>query len=229
MTFAAAVITLGFAMYSCQLDQEQPKCTGNCIDIIIGGRVYAVPDGAAFPNVSVDVFWGGTQFMSLATYRVASGKTDNNGYFSFNANINPGWFKDYILHANITVEADTNYITDSYTNRKLFSNLNIAELQNINFKFYRKTNLTIKLERTQKDSIEYLNVTHEFGSGIFYSDYAHHINNGDFPTSEVIKIKTAANVYTKITWNKEVGGVSNIQTDSLFCTKNGDNVYNLNY
>jgi len=162
---------------------------------------------------------------------LASGKTDNNGKFNFNTTIDSTFFRDYFL--SIRVPTDTTYISVPSSggmnfNEERFYEFNSNALENINFEFYPKTFLTIKLHRTLLDNFDYFTVDHHFTNAFGYDDYL--ITGPQYATDTTFKVETAANIYTKIVWKKTIiGGQSNEQTDSLICTNNGANVFDINY
>lgn len=212
--------------------KEQPTCTGNCVNININGSAYLKTNNAALANVPVEVKWFRKAYcIGCTSYKVASGKTDNNGKFNFNATIDSTFFRDYFL--SIRVPTDTNYISVPSSgginfNEERFYEFNSNALENINFEFYPKTFLTIKLHRTLSDNFDYFTVDHHFTNAFGYDDYL--ITGPQYATDTTFKVETAANIYTKIAWKKTIiGGHSNEQTDSLICTNNGANVFDINY
>jgi hypothetical protein len=105
---------------------------------------------------------------------------------------------------------------------------NLNALQGLKLEFYQKTYLTIRLHRIHSDNFNYFLVEHSFTRGSGFTDY---IGGGQqFAKDTTLRVITAADVYTRIVWRKTVVvGQSNQQTDSLICTKNGVNVFDINY
>lgn len=229
--YAIILLTaLTFFINSCRKDQ--PNCTGNCVNININGNAYLKTNTTALQNIHVEVNWFRKAYcIGCTSYKIASGKTDNNGKFNFNTTIDTTFFKNYFL--SVRVLADTNYISIPSSggvnfNEERFYDFNSSALQNINFEFYPKTFLTIRLHRTLSDNFNYFSVDHNFASSFGYGDYI--ITGPQYAMDTIFKVETAADIYTRIVWKKTIiGGQSNEQTDSLICTNNGANVFEINY
>lgn len=226
----ACLITLASLINSCRKDQ--PTCTGNCVDININGAAYIKTNNAALPNIPVEVIWFRNEYcIGCTSYKVTSGKTGNDGRFDFNVTIDSTFFRDYFLC--VRVPADTNYITvpDAGSvnyNERRFYEFNSNAMQNLQFESYPKAFLTIRLHRTLSDNFNYFTVDHNFTSLFGYEDYL--IGGPQFATDSTIRVETSADIYTRIVWKKTIiGGQSNEQTDSLICTNNGANVFDINY
>ena len=224
------LILLGSFINSCRKDQ--PSCSCNCVTISISGNTYIKTSGVALTNVPVEVNWFRKAYcIGCTSYKVASGKSGNDGKFNFNTTIDSTFFRDYFL--SVRVPADTNYITVPSSggvnfNEERFYDFNSNAIQNLKFEFYPKTFLTIKLHRTLSDNFNFFSVDHNFTSAFGYGDYI--ITGPQFASDTTFKVETSANIYTRIVWKKTViGGQSNQQTDSLICTSNGSNIFNINY
>jgi hypothetical protein len=224
------LIILTSIINSCRKDQ--PNCSGNCVNISINGNAYLKTNGSALTNIPVEVNWFKNAYcIGCTSYKVASGKTSNDGKFNFNTTIDSTFFRDYFL--SVRVPTDTNYITVPTSggvnfNEERFYDFNLNALQNIKFEFYPKAFLTINLHRTLSDNFNYFTVDHNFTTAFGYDDFL--IIGPQFATDTTIKVETSANIYTRIVWKKTViGGQSNEQTDSLICTNNGTNIFNINY
>ncbi len=224
------LIILGLFINSCRKDQ--PTCSRNCVNISISGNTYIKTSGAALTNVPVEVNWFRKAYcIGCTSFKVASGKSGNDGKFSFNAIIDSSFFRDYYL--SVRVPTDTNYITvlsNGGANfiEERFYEFNPNTIQNLKFEFYPKTFLTIQLHRILSDNFNYFSVNHNFTSAFGYVDYI--ITWPQFATDTMFKVQTSANIYTRIVWKKTViGGQSNQQTDSIICTTNGSNIFTINY
>jgi len=183
-------------------------------------------------NIPVEVNWFKKEFCFTCTYyKVASGKSDNDGKFSFNTTIDTTFFKDYFL--SVRVPADTNYFSGSAiggddVNEERIYNFNLVALQNINLDFCPKTFPTIKLHRMLSDDFNNFSVEHSFHDKMAYLDYL--ISVSQFATDTTIKVETSSDIYTKVTWTKVFGlGQFTQKTDSLICTADGANTFNINY
>lgn len=210
---------------------NQPDCTGNCVNVNISGSTFIKTSNTPLPNVAVEVTWVPRRLcLFCSRLQVASGKTNNDGKFNFNAAIDSSFFKDFSLRVRIPV--DTNYFSGKYTNEEYieeeFYEFNPNLLQDIKFEFYTKAPLTIRLHRTLSDDFTYFSVDHTFISTLGFSDYT--IYAPKFAKDTTVNVVTSPNVYTKIHWRKNfISGQYDIQSDSLLCTSNGPNVFDLNY
>lgn len=202
------------------------------MNISISGNTYIKTSGDALANVPVEVNWFRRAYcIGCTSYKVASGKSDNNGRFSFNTTIDSSFFSDYFL--SVRVPSDTNFIivpsgggVNFYEKR--FDEFNPNDFDNLKFEFYPKTLLTIKLHRILSDNFDYFSVDHNFTNEFGYGDYI--ITGPEFATDTTIKVQTSADIYTRIVWKKTIiGGQSIEQTDSLICTNNGSNIFTINY
>ena len=225
-----SLIILTLIVSSCR--KEQPTCHGNCVDIVINGNTYIETSGATLANIPVEVNWFRKGYcIGCTSYKVASGKTDNDGRFNFNTTIDSTFFKNYFL--SVRVPTDTNYISvpgegGADFDEKRFSDFNLTAFQNLKFEFYPKTFLTIRLHRTLSDNFDYFSVSHHFTNTFGYGDIT--IPGPKFAVDTTVRVPTSANIYTKIVWEKTViGGQIAKHTDSLICTNNGTTVFDINY
>jgi hypothetical protein len=230
--FTAILLIAGlvFLINSCQKDQ--PACKGNCANITIKGIVYLKTNGTGLTNVPVEAIWFKNSLcLGCTSYRVVSGKTFSDGSFGMNATIDTSFFKDYFL--SVRVPADTNFICFPVNGGSKFPEIRFYDFtsfkrQNIEFDFYSKAPLTINLHRTQNDTFDYFSVDHFFTGNFGYGDIV--VTGPSFAKDTSLKVTTASDIATKITWKKTIiGGPLIQQEDSLVCTKNGTNVLNINY
>lgn len=228
-TFVLLII-LGSFINACRKDQ--PTCRGNCVNLSISGNTFIKTSGAALPNVPVEINWFRKAYcIGCTSYKVAAGKSDNEGKFSFNTTIDSSFFREYFL--SVRVPADTNYITvpsggGVNFNEERFYDFNPNAMQHLQFEFYPKTYLTIKLNRVLSDNFNFFSVNHNFTNEFGYGTYI--ITGPQFATDTTLRVETSADIYTRIVWKKTIiGGQSIEQTDSLICTKNGPNNFTINY
>jgi hypothetical protein len=217
--------------FSCIIpeDREQPECTSNCMYVTIGGKLYVKTDGKALSNVPISVaFIRNSLDFSKPSYIVASGTSNNSGTFNFSVTIDVSLFESYKLQVIPTV--DSNYIAVD-DGEKLFYSFDRNSLENINFEFYYKTNLTTLLNKISNDSIERIRVSHEYVKKSFMDcNYYSYLTNYGIYLPDSLHQETAADVYTKISWIIKVEGNEEINyTDSILCTQNGYNIYTINF
>jgi hypothetical protein len=213
--------------FSCIIpaDRDLPECTGNCVDVAIGGKLYVKTDGKVLSGVPINVtFIRNSLDFSKPSYMVASGMSNNNGTFNFRVTIDTSMFESYNLYVEAII--DSNYIAVD-NGEKPFYSFDRKSFENINFEFYYKANLTIKFEKTSNDSIEHFHFERSYGIGTTW-DFDYHASLIDagiyFP--QTIQTETAADMYTRINWkNKIVGKDYTDYVDSIICTKNESNLY----
>jgi len=213
---------------------DLPVCNSdNCINVNIKGSLYVKPTGEKLDNIPVEVFFF-PKDMGLISFdkKVISGKTDKNGAFNFNVAIDTTLFLNNWLR--VRIPQIKNYFTEMWWSGNEeymwidFSSYDKEAIQNINFRFYKKAILTINYKRTQTDDLELLLVFLSFDNNPATS---YIISNSNSTSAEVTRqYEVAADVYTKILWEKRLkGGERHIEIDSLICRQNNNNVININY
>jgi hypothetical protein len=223
--FIAAICVMFF---SCEKDQ--PECKGNCVSIRISGKVYDKTTGAGFKNIPVEVRWVSSRIGSIR-YKVVEGNTNADGSFNFTKTVDSLFFKDYYL--SVRTPIDTNYISipvgggfDFLEER--FYSLDINAINQIKFEYYPKAFLKLALRRVQNDTLNHFNFGCFFDSkaGFGYNTIIGQQNARD----TTFMIKTAADVFTKVTLRKVLSNGQVISTtDSIVCTTNGANTLNINF
>ena len=211
-----------------------PNCkTGDCVELNSKVSLFVKPTGEALSNVSVEVLFHNRSNWVVALsapHRVASGKTDKNGEYKFKEKIDITDFKDYSLI--VIIPEQKNYlIVNSTVNAgsisKIFNSYNEDALKNINFEFYKKTNLSININRTQMDDCKYFTVYYSFENSPAHSIYQ---KTGDQSAIDVIKqIDVPVDLYVKIWWQKNIGDERYIYRDSIVCKPNIINEFNIYY
>jgi hypothetical protein len=88
---AVAAILLCFFLFACEKDQ--PSCTGNCLNVVLRGSTRLITSGAPLANVPIEIKWLRSGLcIGCTSYRVAAGKTAEDGTFSFNLMIDTSFF-----------------------------------------------------------------------------------------------------------------------------------------
>ena len=225
-----AALLCFFILFASSCKKEQPDCNGNCYTLHLKGRVYDKISLTGKANIPVEVEWGRV-CIGCTIYTVTSGRTDSNGNFNLAKNVDTGFFKQYFLA--IKIPADSNYFINAiesenlYFVKRLYDYDSLA-LQHLNFELYPKVPLTIRLRRTQQDNFGYYSVGHSFApnlAGSYYSFY-----DPLAPVDTVIHQQTAPDIFTKISWRKGfIGGPFTEGSDSLICTRGGNNTIEVNF
>ncbi|MFI5128555.1 MAG: hypothetical protein ACHQFX_01130 [Chitinophagales bacterium] len=238
------VVICGIVVVSCR--KKLPKCANNCVPITISGSIYDKTNGAPFSNVPVSaVFYlnGSCPGSGCGTsYEVASGVSKPDGSFSLAATIDTSFFTDY--HLTVSIPQDSNYICISdYIGSNIAGfaiyDFTPAAFQNINFEFYPKTTLTLRIHRTQTDSWQLFLVDHHFKSQINHGGIVNIIQIGlshlsitghQNAVDSFITFRSVADTYSKINWVKKTNSIILQEfNDSLKCTRTGPNIYDIYY
>lgn len=225
-----ALIILTVLISACK--KNLPFCWHDCADLKINGRVFDNTNGEPFENIPVEVMLlrNGRCF-GCTQYKVEAGKTDANGQFNFDIRFDSTRLRDY--HLSVRIPDDTSYFitpipfSAPYSEVRLYDSVSNA-LQNLEFKFYPKTLLTIRLHRAQADQFDLFSVVSIFDSTAEhgYED----IPGSQFATDTTFQFQTAADIYTKIISTKSVMVVPvSERIDSILCTRNGPNVIDIDY
>ncbi len=222
--FAITFLSALTCILSCSCKKDAPTCTGNCVDVTISGRAYLKTDDSGLAGVPVEVNWAKAIAFS-DTYKIASGNTASDGRFSFHVTIDSNFFKDHFLV--VSIPEDTNYLAiNSYEIR--FSGLAVADMQNIEFVFYPKANLTINLHRVSFDNFLYFSVDHIYTNSFIIGDYS--LTGSQYAKDTSFTVTTSADIYTKIIWTKSITAYNSVdQTDSLICKRNSLNSFDINF
>ena len=212
----------------------KPDCDmGNCVTVSFNVSVVVKPLGTGIKGVPVDVHFSysnkGTT-SHLISRKIASGKTDKNGEFSFKAIVDTISVDNYSFLVTIPVQ-------EGYINPEALHFTSASErfnriddgVQNINFELLQKTKLTINLNKIQTDEIENLRV-HLFYDIFPNGGFMYNMSAVELETIEMLQHETVANTYTKIRWEKLLkNGERLTYIDSLICRPNVNNIFNINF
>jgi hypothetical protein len=223
------IVCLSLAITACR---KKAVCRGNCVDIRISGRMYDAVTNTGFANQAILVQWkpvGSCWFCS--TREITSGKTDNNGYFDFITTIDSSIFTtQYKL--NVSAKVPSGYLDDYglYSQAYLY-NYSSNGLTNIQFPFYpAANNFSIKLHRTLSDTFANFWITGYYNNGHTRMGITTFNISSSQARDSTIKCGTAAGTYTYIIWRKTLSqGVFTEWKDSMICTAQGPNVFDINY
>jgi hypothetical protein len=213
---------LALFMNSCR--RNMPRCTKNCADVSISGKVSLKTSGAALRNLPVELTWYQKYYCIIcSSLKVAKTTTNADGLFTFTATIDTSLFNTYYLAARVTYDT-SKYIGDPRDHGGFNTNYLLKRFYNLSalstpaqFELYPRTSLTIKLHRVLNDDFNYFQVRHGFSNMTFLGDYSIHTT-------------TSAETYTKVFWTKRSGTSPFIEkSDSILCTMNGPNVIDINY
>ena len=222
-------VMLVYLFVSCGADIYSPDCeTGNCVVVNFKGSVLVKPEVTGISDIPVEVNFENPNTYPVRVMNIVTGKTDENGEFNLKATIDLNSFEDYWLRVYVPVQEV--YISKpprSSHISKTFNSFDEDAFQNINFEFYKKTMLTINLNRIQTDDFE------SFTVGPHVEDWLYNLGftiKDPNTKDEVIQFITAADVYTQIVWVKILkNGERHTHIDSLICRTNTNNVFNINF
>lgn len=226
------LLILSTTIFSCKKDIELYKCVGNCKKYMIKGRIYDATTNTGFRNNPFKLTWktfrGNCIFCPATLNDIYHGKTDANGNFLIEVNLDTTLFHDYSLVFSTPDKENYFNVFHGYIND---SNLNQGEL--VQVPFYPKTNLNIELVRTQNDSFNILTVSHTWervnnnGEMVFTQDYDGPMMARGKDT--IVTISTAANILTKVRISKIFNGSSKNLKDSLVCVSGSKNTLRFEY
>jgi hypothetical protein len=222
-----ALLGCMYALFSCIYPEikDVPDCTGNCVDVTISGKLYVKTDGTEISNIPIEAFWYQKECdYCHPYYTVASGVSGSDGTFSFKTTIDSTFFQNYELRI-VVVDYPNSYVMKN-SGIKYFNRLDVVALQNMKFEFYYVTHLIVKLNRILSDSSDVVTINLHLDDGSKYTQLGNYnlINNGD----SVGIYNIAADIYTKIWWWDQAIS-KKIYLDSIICTRNGPNVFIIDY
>lgn len=204
----------------------EKECGDNCAEISITGQVINASNKQGIANVPIQIYWQESGFGFFnTTLKLAKTKTNRQGQFKISKIIDKAKFDSYYLK----VEADIpNGFIDNYGQNEKLTDY-ISQYQSINdirMEIYPEAKLAIKLVKNQNDNFNYFDLNYSyhrpFSAGGFQS------SNGLSDTT--FNVKTAPNVYTRITWRKSYGfGQTPTFVDSILCSSSKENVFIINY
>ena len=209
---------LCFFLFSCEKEYKPNKESEHTINVNIRGSLNVIPSGEKLNDVPIEVIFK----QPWSNLKVASGKT-KNGEFNFNVKIDTITFRDYSLVISFTEPTD--YIAPKNGDEKRFFNYDEDGLKSINFGLYKKTTLTVNLNRTQIDDFRSLYIHRSFENN--RDMYLYLFSASELKSGKTVQIETAADVYTYVIWEKSFNdGGRQLYFDSLVCKPNTNNIFN---
>jgi len=212
--------------------RKKAVCKGACVDVPVYGRVYDATTNKGIANHTVEVKWRYAGFCIFScSQSVRSVQTDNNGDFNFIASVDTSMFsKRYSLDVVTTIPQG--YIDDyGLISSQGIYNYTPAWLTNIDVPVLPKTSITLRLHRILADNFTYYNAETYFQykqTGMYSQGYR--ITSPSQAKDTTLNIETAADVKTYIISRKTTApGVSTEKKDSIVCTKQGPNVFDVYY
>ena len=222
-----------FTLFNASCKKQAPACTGNCGTINANGDVINKLTNASAGGVPVLLSWvkfvGG--FSQSEVLTTVNSKSD--GTFNFTANVDTTYLsKGYFLSLN--VNSNKEYIILGYSGlieTRTYS-FDHNAFQNVQFEVYRKATLKINLHRTQTDNFQSFSISHSNVDNNFYI-YDYNVQSPQEVTDinkTEIDVLTVADVFTKIRVMKtSSSGTVNSTIDSIKCTTDGTNTYDVNF
>jgi hypothetical protein len=130
----AIMIPASIFATACWKELDSSDCdSADCVKIKLAGQVYT-QDSMAVPNAKISAWWLERGAWS-ATYKVASGVSENDGSFNIGTTIDTSFFIDYYLYVNAFID-DTSYMYNWGNHEKYFEHFDKIEFQNIKFTLY---------------------------------------------------------------------------------------------
>ena len=220
--FLLLLIVISF--FSCA--KEDTNCIGKCAKITISGRVVDTPNQAGIANIPIKIFLrSGGPGIGPVTKDIDVITSDKQGNFKTIINIDTSLFPNYRLYIEpVLSELYINpFGGQDYRNYDHFQ----KEITGVKFVLFHKTFLKIQLRNKQNETFNGFSLSYTFTNSLL-GTFDH---RGPPPLKDTTIIReTAADIYTRIFWSKiYVPGQISDFSDSIICSKDGDNIYVLNY
>ena len=230
------ITVLSSCLNSCKKTVVMPVCTGNCDMLIIQGVAWDKSNNTPIKGVKLTLVEQTSSNIPY-NYSIANLVTDANGSFYFSESVDTSILnKSYlnwreIYDSSIYFESYNNYRNMNFylydSLHQLKQNPGLLELY-----YYPKTKLTINMHRTSVDTFTLYHIYATIDSGkvdIGIGDFYGYKSAVD--TSFIIQ--TTYNIPTKIYTQKWLQNYQTSQpvitVDSILCSKNASNVFNVNY
>ena len=223
-------LLLFIIVYLASCQKTDLTCDRHCVPLLISGRVYDATSNKGFAGAPVMAKWEASFTMgglSPTPKTVRSSHTDDKGHFSFHIEVDSTLFSRNHLTVQVAVAGE--YIQDNHDGgQQHMFEYEPEAFQLMDFAFYPRTNLTIRLHRKQNDQFLYYSVEHYFNK-LTYNDFL--IDKSSLANDTVIHTETAANTYTKVKSAKVIAfGLSEEKIDSIRCIPGSiNNVLDIDY
>ncbi|RDC64828.1 hypothetical protein [Adhaeribacter pallidiroseus] len=204
----------------------EKECGGNCAEITIVGQVVSASTNQGIEKVPIAVYWQSSGFGFFnATLKVAKTKTNKRGEFKISKTIDKARFQNYYLKVETSMPGG--FIDNYGQKEKLTEYINQYQpVADLRMMVYPEAKLLIKLVKNQTDNFNSFDVSYSYHRPYSGSGFASNSRLRD----TILIVKTAADVYTRITWSKNYGPGQNTSfTDSIRCFSSKDNVFVINY
>ncbi len=218
--------------------KELPNCAANCGNLTMSGTITDNSSNEPMGDVKVSLIFSQRDYCILCdSYVVGSVNSKPDGTFDLSRSVDTTTFKQYYL--NVIVYAPNGYIvTPDVLNPAYpptpqvyylyYFSFDTVGMHPVNLNFYEKAYLSIHLHKNTTDSIAYFTVSHGFISSQSSEDYF--APGQSVPTDTTLSVLTAANIFTKIEWDKNLSFGNTITTvDSIKCTQNRTNIFDIYY
>lgn len=214
---------------SCQKENAVYQCKGNCKSYVISGRFYNAVTNTGMGNFPFtlrwDTFRGNCIFCPRKLDDIYKGKTDNNGNFSINVNLDTSFFHDY----SVVINPVDN---ESYYN-EFHGYIDLKNSEHINVAFYPKATLKLNLKRTGTDTFNVLTASHSWDRQNYdnQSIYIQDLYSKGYHSVKdtTLTFSTVAGIMTRVTITKSLNGTFVDVKDSMICQVNEPNILTINY
>lgn len=208
------------------------KCDGsNCYDITIGGSITDKSNQKVRQDIPVTLTWMNPVFAESTESVIDVQHCDLQGAFAFANSIDTTNFnKGYFL--KISIPQNANYLAYPKGNAySAYSTRDLNALKSLPYEVFTRTTLQIVLVREKNDALESMSVCHYFRKDMGYTDrtITKTGNTFNYPLNATLSVETAAGIKTYISWTKKVYGTTTTYNDSIICSANRSNYYQLKY
>ncbi|HVK97096.1 MAG TPA: hypothetical protein VM368_04720 [Flavisolibacter sp.] len=217
--------------------KKKLECEQNCANVNFAGKIINKATNTPIQGHEVSAsLYRNQRCLLCPAKKVGSGRTNNNGMFSFSAEIDTTVFND--SHITVSVKTPSGFLLypepvgPGLSNERQFSSIQFynfepVEKANMKFEFYPAVLLTIQLHRSSAISPQrHLGLEFSFDQKTSIWGLIERDSNAD----TTLTINTSANMLTRIISRKFNSQNSLItRIDSIFCFPNGSNTISIDY
>lgn len=201
-------------------------CTGNCYALNVSGKVVNALTNTPVQSVPLELVRLKHNGVFFQSQLIQKFRSNGDGTFNSTPLIDTSVFKNGYFFM-LKVPNNPNYITLP-NNRHDLNRVTPNAFNHVTVSVYPRVNLTLKLNRIQKDDFKYLNVSYYFVAGN-YSFAISASSPKDINKTEIV-VPTTTDLFTIINVTKTSStGVSTFTLDSIKCVKDQLNIYTINY
>jgi len=217
-------------LIAAKCEKDAPACSQNCVTVQFRGRAFQKLTTAPISNFPITVKWQrkGLQHIGTNRYTIASVATSQDGTFNITAILDTVNFRDFRI--DVFAGSNGSYLITNPSNlddKRSFYDVDPAEMRNLEFVYYPKTIVSVRMHRTMTDAFAALTIGTKFEG---YPSKNVERGPSKITRDTTIQFYTSTDVYTYIYVSKLNNNLPSVTTiDSMICRKDQDNVITINY